>query len=746
MSASPRSSDLPVAVRRPVAVLLSRFPLVTETFILREVMELERRGQPVRLVPLLREDPEVIHESARPWIERASFTPFLSPEILAANLRKLLRRPLSYLATLGRLVVGTLPSPDVCAKSLALFPKAVYLAERLEREGITHLHAHYATHPATVAWIAARLTPLTYSFTVHAHDLFVDRTFLAPKLRQARGVRAISRFNREFLAERHPWAADQVHVVHVGVDPEPYASAAASPESSGDDPPLLLVIAGLKPYKGIPVLLAACEELRDRGVDFRCALVGDGPLRDRVAAEIESRGLGARVEMLGARPQEEVARWIGRAAVLVCPSVVAPDGQMEGIPVVLMEAGAAAKPVVAAALSGIPELVEDGVTGKLFPPGDAAALADAVEQILARPDRARELGRGLRERVRRDFHLGRTTAGLLALLDRWNETPAAEARELAEMAADIVGSVEAVGVRSTTRGPDAQVADLLLVREGASERAVFKRHRSRPGESAPPEERAWHEAEVLRRLEDRITEAFAVPRVLAAAPGQAALLMTPARGTPLDQLLRRLRRPGIDHPGRRLEELGRRAGEWLRWLQESSSLEAGDDLDPRPVVLARGRKAVTAAVQRGVLDHPTAAAALDRLRDLASAIEPETVPRHGDFWPGNLRISDRVEALDFEGFGPGLPEEDAAALLVHAGLYFPPPWGRRRRRFEMGLMVGWTRGRSVDSDRLAFCRMEVAARVLAAGVAQSEVPLVVGRVLAAWRRRRLVRELTGEAA
>lgn len=740
MSASPRAPEPRIPVRRPVAVLLSRFPLITETFILREVIELERQGQPVRLVPLLREDPEVVHPEAEAWMERARFTPLLSLAIVAANLRRLRRRPIRYPATLARLALATLPSPGFLVRSLALFPKAVYLAERLEREGIAHVHAHYATHPATVAWIMARLSSLTFSFTVHAHDLFVDRTFLARKLREARWVRAISRYNRDFLAERYPESAGKIDVVHVGVEPDLYEADPGPPDG---DLPLLLCIAGLKPYKGIPVLLAACEELARRGVEFRCALLGDGPLRDEVATEIDRRGLGTRVEMLGARPQDEVARWIGRSTVVVCPSVTAPDGQMEGIPVVLMEAGAAGKPVVAADLSGIPELVEDRWTGELFPPGDPVTLADAVERVLTRGEYAVRLGQALRRKVLEDFHLRHTTRVLLGFLDRHNEPPDSDAARLAAAASEMLGSLKAVGVRSVRRGSDAEVADLLIRRDTETFPAILKRHLSRPGESAPPEERARHEAEVLRRLEDRITERFAVPRVMAAAPKEAALLLSPARGTPLDDLLRRLRGAWAGRPARRLEELGRLAGKWLAWLQDAWPLEDADKgADPRQVVLRRGRRALTAATRRGVLSEPDAATAADRLRDLASTVPLETAARHGDFWPGNLRISeDRVEVLDFEGFGPGLPEEDAAALVVHADLYFPPPFGSRRRRFERGLMAGWRDDR-LDPDRLAFCRVEVAARLLAAGAADRDVPFP-GRVLGRWRRRRLIRELVG---
>ncbi len=307
-AAAPATPEL-VSVRRPVAVLVSRFPLVTETFILREIDALERQGQPVVLVPLLRERPDVVHPEARPWIDRALYTPYLSPTIAKANLRALANRPAVYLGTLLRLVRGTARSPSMLVRSLVLFPKAVALAEELTQRGVHHLHAHFATHPATVAWTISRLSSLTFSFSAHAHDLFVDATFLAQKVRAARFVRTISDFNRRWLLERWPEATDKIGVVPMGIPTERYRERHGSEAAGNDaDTPEILCVAALKPYKGIPILLQACELLRDRGIEFRCRVIGEGPERAELEKEIGRRRLGSRVELLGAQTQQEVAR------------------------------------------------------------------------------------------------------------------------------------------------------------------------------------------------------------------------------------------------------------------------------------------------------------------------------------------------------------------------------------------------------------------------------------------------------
>ena len=363
-------------LRRPIAVILSRYPLITEVFIMREVQELQAQGQPVRLVPLMVERAKLMHPEAKTLARDALFTPFLSLAIIAANLRMLRRDPRRYGKTLHQILWGTAGSPGVALKSLALWPKAVYLAERLEGEGIRHVHAHYATHPATVAFVIAALTPITFSFTVHAHDIFVNRALLGTKIRRARFVRSISRFNRRFLEVHYPTIAEnKTHVIHVGVDTRRYRGNAPAGRAE-NTPPRILCIAALQTYKGIPVLLEACAELRESGASFRCEIIGDGPLRRRLQRQIERRSLQHHVHLLGARTQQEVRAHLRLADVVVLPSIVAPDGQMEGIPVVLMEALAADRPVVAADLSGIPELIEDGQTGLLFEPENAAQLTD----------------------------------------------------------------------------------------------------------------------------------------------------------------------------------------------------------------------------------------------------------------------------------------------------------------------------------------------------------------------------------
>lgn len=403
--------------RAPVAVLLSRFPTVTETFILREVDEMERQGQGVRLVPMLKETPPVIHDAAKPWTARALYTKYLSPRIVAANLRAFFRNPVRYVGLYAKLILGTIAHPPTLARTIAVFPKSVFLAEQLTREGVRHVHAHFATHPSTMALIIASLSDITFSFTVHAHDIQIDRSLLSWKLRETRFVRSISDYNKRFLENLYPHARGKIMVVHVGIEPEKYEDNARRFHATTTGIPKVLCVAAHRPYKGLPVLIEACRILRDQNIIFRCDVLGHGPMKDELEELIRARGVENVIHLLGAKPENVVADMMGEATLFVLPSIIAKDGQMEGIPVALMEAMASSRAVVSTSISGIPELVEDGVNGLLVPPGDARALADAMRALLTDKERAKEMGRRGQEKVRAEFTLPDCVAQLLARLE-----------------------------------------------------------------------------------------------------------------------------------------------------------------------------------------------------------------------------------------------------------------------------------------------------------------------------------------
>jgi colanic acid/amylovoran biosynthesis glycosyltransferase len=400
---------------------MSRFPLLTETFILREMLELERRGAKLKVLPLLREQPSVRHDEIQQLSADVYYTPFISRAIVSANVHFFRRNPRRYLTLLWSVLRGNWGSANLFMGALGIFPKSVYFARLVERLGVGHVHAHYATHPALSALIVSELTGVGFSFTAHAHDIFLHQRMLAEKVQKARFVAAISEFNKRYLLRLAPdTPPERVQVVHCGIELENYGTTAAPPgdPTRSDEGAITAVcVASLQPYKGIKYLVRACAQVAERVPGFRCLIVGEGPDRPELEALIAALGLEGTVQLLGGKPQREVANLLQNADLFVLPSIIAPSGQMEGIPVALMEAMASRLPVIATALSGIPELVEHGTTGLLVTPADEAALAEAIATLCCDPALRRLLGEKAREKVAADFELRQSVAGLLDLFE-----------------------------------------------------------------------------------------------------------------------------------------------------------------------------------------------------------------------------------------------------------------------------------------------------------------------------------------
>jgi len=387
-----------------IAYMMSRFPRLTETFVLFEMLALQNLGIDVELYPLLREHTTVMHPEAKPLVERAHYQPFLSIPILSANLRRLWRNPFIYLATLWSVLRGTWGSMNFFLGAIGIFPKSVYFAELMAAEEIQHLHAHFANHPATAAYIIHRLTGIPYSFTAHGSDLHVDRHMLCEKVANAEFVVAISNYNRDLIIEEcGEHIQNKTVVIHCGIDTQVFYPREGSKSASCVDTFTILCTGTLHEVKGQTYLIEACRLLQEQGINFTCNFVGDGEDREKLAVQIAKSGLSHCVQLLGRRTREEIAELLACSDVVVAPSVPTSAGKREGIPVVLMEAMGSGVPVIASHLSGIPELVDHEQSGLLVPPRDAQALFEALRRMHGDLELRHRLGQCGRAKVIQDF-------------------------------------------------------------------------------------------------------------------------------------------------------------------------------------------------------------------------------------------------------------------------------------------------------------------------------------------------------
>jgi glycosyltransferase involved in cell wall biosynthesis len=396
-----------------VAYVVSLFPKISETFILREMQALRRLGAEVLVVSLKNRREEIVHPGAEAFLADTIYVG--APGAAAgALLGRALARPLRTSSVLGRVVAGCLTTrPSDLAKSLPLVAAASRVAKILRAAGADRVHAHWATYPGLVAWAVRRLEGIPYSMTAHAHDIFGPNPLLERKILDSDFTVTISEFNRRTLARAcGEEALKRIRVIRCGVPLGEYAVRPSAPSG----PFRIVSIGRLVDYKGFPTLLRAVADLRGRGRDVLCDIVGDGPLEPLLRLAIREQGLDGSVRLTGPKTLEEVRALLSGASACVLACERGAGGLMDGIPVVLMEAMALGVPAVSTRISGLPELIEDGRTGLLATPGDPRSLAEAIDLVLSDPGLAANLAGAARRKIEDHFDADRNAGALLHLM------------------------------------------------------------------------------------------------------------------------------------------------------------------------------------------------------------------------------------------------------------------------------------------------------------------------------------------
>jgi glycosyltransferase involved in cell wall biosynthesis len=394
--------------RRTVGLVASQFPRHVDAYFLREISALAARGVRFRIFSLRTFKSDIVHAAARPFVADTVYVPFvLSWPLLRANGRFLRRNPGRYLRALAEVVSGCLSRPRSLLLSVAVFPKSVYFAELAEQEGLAHIHANWASHPAASALVMSMLTGIPWSFAGHASDIYVDGSMLRDKIR-AKFVVTCTHHNRTISSGSGAATRDKVTVSYHGVDLDRFKP---DPNARGDR--FTILTAGtLRECKGLPDLIEACRILADRGVSFFCSIVGDGEERRPLERLIRKKGLEDRIRITGYLAQEHIIPLYQQADVVVLPAL---SESHFGIPNILLEAFAVETPVICTPLASLDEVMKDGVHGLYIRERDPGALADALATLAGDPARCRAMGAAGRRQIEALFDSDKNVTTLLAL-------------------------------------------------------------------------------------------------------------------------------------------------------------------------------------------------------------------------------------------------------------------------------------------------------------------------------------------
>ena len=398
-----------MSAKPKLAYLISQYPAVSHTFILREILELRRIGFTIQPASINTPDRPTDQLTAMEREEAATTWCIKCQGIMGAAsalLGTLLTQPKGILrGIVAAFRLGGLDLKKILM-NLAYLVEALMLGRWMQRERLGHLHVHFATPAAMVGLLTKTVFNVGFSFTVHGPDEFYDAPGyrLAEKLAAADFVICISHYARSQIMKLSPvlhWP--KYDICRLGVDPERFAAKPAKPPTAVFE---LLCVGRLTPAKGQHILLDALGLLIAAGRKVHLTFVGNGPDRPSLEAQTQRLGLTGSVEFAGAVNQDRILDYYHNADAFVLPSFA------EGLPVVLMEAMSMQIPCITTHITGVPELIQQGVNGCLVAPSDVDGLANAIEYLMDHPDESRQIAQAGRAKVLADYTLAQSVEKL----------------------------------------------------------------------------------------------------------------------------------------------------------------------------------------------------------------------------------------------------------------------------------------------------------------------------------------------
>ena len=317
-----------------------------------------------------------MHDQAHELLAKTVYIPyFFADFIFWAHIKTFFKNPARYLNVLFGLIVGNLKSPEFLFKNLIFFPKTIYLTELLKKEKVTNIHAYWATYPASVALIASELTGIPYSFTGHAHDIYLNTTHLARKIMGASFVTTCTQQNKEHLMKVAPLYSDRrILVNYHGLELSQFSVNGKARNKTFQ----ILSVGTLNDHKGFQYLIPALGILKEKGLQFNCTIIGGGPLEADLKKQIKMLQLESYITLTGPLKQNEVLPYYKKADLFI---LMAQPEWHWGIPNVLIEALAAKTPVITTEFGSVHELIKHSTTGLIVPPKEPETLAQNIELL-----------------------------------------------------------------------------------------------------------------------------------------------------------------------------------------------------------------------------------------------------------------------------------------------------------------------------------------------------------------------------
>jgi glycosyltransferase involved in cell wall biosynthesis len=388
-----------------LCMVLKGYPRISETFISNEILILESLGYKIHIISMRHPREPFTHASVKEIRAGVDYLPSsIMPNLhilLYHNLLLALKRPKPYFKAMKKAVQRWFRTRR-SATVKHLLQAGVLVHKFLPGKGIVHFHAHFAHSPTSVAMFASLLTGMPFSFFAHAKDIYTsDTRQLREKIDMARFVVTCTRYNQRYLSTVSATSTTPLFCVYHGINLDYFSSDGRN--RSSVPPYKIITVARITEKKGLETVYRALAILRDRGIDFRHTLIGEGDDREKILGLIQELDLGDKTRLCGTLTHEEVISHYAESDLFVLGCQIAENGDRDGIPNVMAESMAMNLPVVATDVSGLPEFLEDGVTGRMVPPKNPVKLANAMEALLMDEALRKRVTREARKRVEQNF-------------------------------------------------------------------------------------------------------------------------------------------------------------------------------------------------------------------------------------------------------------------------------------------------------------------------------------------------------